>query len=182
MNREQFIKDALSLSPNAIDYHISQHLDYLFPGKALVEGGDGLFNVEEYAQGQQCTFEYKAVVYNQVITHWRGRQMALPGRIQPILRIGDMMFSGPAESERELIDRAKNAWLEVSWQGYTLDVIVMHWNSGMSPVYQYWIIADTQAIARDFLMEVCRWNAELRGEVLVFESGCWHKDSPLCTQ
>jgi hypothetical protein len=179
MNREQFIKDALSLSPNVIDYHTSEHLADLFPGKALVEGGDGLFNVEEYAQSQQCTFEYKAVVYNQVITHWRGRQMRLPGHIQPILRIGDMMFSGPAEAEQELVDRAKNAWFEVRWQGYTLDVIVMHWTSGMSPIYHYWIIADTEAIAKDFLLEVCRWNADLRGEVLVFEGGCWHKDARL---
>ncbi len=29
------------------------------------------------------------------------------------------------------------------------------------------------------LPEVCRWNAELRGEVLVFSGGCWQKDARL---
>src|SRR5579875_956169 len=48
-----------------------------------------------------------------------------------VKRSGEL-FSQQAESERELIDRARNAWPEVFWRDYTSDVIVMHWNSGMA--------------------------------------------------
>src|SRR5579884_485597 len=48
-----------------------------------------------------------------------------------VKRSGEL-FSQQAESERELIDRARNAWPEVFWRDYTSGVIVMHWNSGMA--------------------------------------------------
>jgi len=49
----------------------------------------------------------------------------------------------------------------------------------MGPVYHYWILADQVETAKAFLQEVCRWNGEVRGEMLVFDSGCWRKDATL---
>jgi hypothetical protein len=77
----------------------------------------------------------------------------------------------PVKPEQETRDRAKNAWLEVQWQGAILDVLCLNRAS-------YWILADTQEIARAFFVAVCKWHTELHGEVLVFNGG-WYKDEYL---
>ena len=69
--------------------------------------------------------------------------------------------------------------MEVVWQGHTLGVITLHWVEGYNRTYYYWILADSEEIAKDFLLAVCAWNSEIRSEVLVFESGCWDKDEHL---
>ncbi len=183
MRKEQLMREALSLPTNAIEYYVSQILADMYPQKALVEGGDGLFDLEEYAHAGYCSLEKKALIYNQVVSHYRGREMNFPGIPGAALRLGGLipMNLGPAaeDSEQELIDRAKNAWLEVQWRGSTFDVMVMNWFEGGRPMYHYWILAETVEVAKEFLKEVCRWNGEVRGEVLVFDGGCWHKDPAL---
>ena len=42
-----------------------------------------------------------------------------------------------------------------------------------------WILAGNKEQAQEFLKEVCTWNAQVRGEVLVFSGGCWDKDANL---
>ena len=182
MHKEQLIREALSLPTNAIEYYVSQILADMYSQKALVEGGDGLFDIEEYAGAGHCTIEQKAIIYNQVVTYYQGQEMSLPGMMPGLLRLSGIlpMNMGPSatEAERKLIDRAKNAWLEVQWRDSTFDVVVMNWFH-MGPVYHYWILADQVETAKAFLQEVCRWNGEVRGEMLVFDSGCWRKDATL---
>ncbi len=187
MSKDQFIREALNLSQNAIDYYVSQILSDRFPQKSLVEGSDGLFNIEQYAQAGHCTITYKDVVYNQVLTMWRGREMImgnmLPGVIRMGMSGGIISSMGPQSvdaEEEEIVDRAKNAWLEVQWRDHAFDIITMHWSSGMGgQEYHYWIIGESKEIAKEFIAEVCRWNLEIRGEVLVFDGGCWQKDAHL---
>src|SRR5258708_13123461 len=45
--------------------------------------------------------------------------------------------------------------------------------------FHYWILADNQDIARNFYAAVCKWNMEIRGEVLVFDGNGWYKDEHL---
>jgi len=179
MQQEHLLREALSQRQTVIDYYVSERLSELFPEREIVRGGDSLFEVEEYAEARFCTFEYKALVHNQVMTHWRGREMEVTFGSHSSLK-GNVVVQSQVESMSNLIDRAWNAWLEVQWRGYTLDVIVMHWpeNRGLG-IYRYCIVAPDKEVAREFLAEVCRWNAEIRGEVLVFNSGCWHKDKQL---
>jgi hypothetical protein len=182
MHKEQLIREALSLPTNAIEYYVSQILADMYSQKALVEGGDGLFDIEEYAGAGHCTIEQKAIIYNQVVTFYQGQEMSLAGMMPGLLRFSGMLpvNMGPnvEEAQGELIDRAKNAWLEVQWRNSTFDVVVMSWFN-MRPIYHYWILADQVETAKAFLQEVCRWNAEVRGEVLVFDGGCWRKDATL---
>src|SRR5579859_4975216 len=182
MRKEQLIREALSLPSNAIDYYVSQILADMYPQKVLVEGGDGLFDIEDYAAAGYCAIEQKAIIYNQVVTYHHGQAMNLPG-----MMLGPLKFSGflpmnmgpnATEAKQELIDRTKNAWLEVQWRDSTFDVVMMNWFH-TRPVYHYWIVADQAETAKAFLLEVCRWNAEVRGEVLVFDGGCWRKDVQL---
>lgn len=43
----------------------------------------------------------------------------------------------------------------------------------------FWVLAESMERARDLFVTVCQWNAEIRGEVLVFDGGCWRKDARL---
>ncbi len=183
MQKEQLIREALALPPNAIAYHVSQILAERFPNKIIVEGEDGHFNVEAYAKDGHCSIERGSVVYNQLITYWIERQIGPASWTQNMLRIGGVVNSvipkqGDTEEDR-VEDVARNAWLTVSWQNFTFDVITMHWTDNTRRMYHFWIVADVQEAAREFMLEVCRWNADVRGEVLVFTGGCWQKDARL---
>lgn len=181
MDLEQLISEALCLPISAIDYHVSQRLKELFPDKIFIEGADGLFNVEEYAQSQQCKLELKDSIDNQIITFWRGPETGIMDWNRNVMRISSRIpMAASSWTEREAQHFAKNAWFEVEWQGANLEVIVMHWQvDGMQTAYHYWILAASKEIAESFLVAVCAWNVEVRGEVLVFDGGCWKKDRQL---
>ncbi len=184
MYKEQLIREALGLPLNAIEYYVSQILADHFPKKVLVEGGDMLFNLEEYIQTGLCTIDYQAIVYNQVLTHWRNPGISSLNRMMPpgIVRFPNAttgMFAGSTSSDEEIVDRAKNAWLAVKWQEQDFDIVVMNWTEGNSHIYHYWIISESNESAKALIKVVCRWNAEIRGEVLVFDNGHWCKNSDL---
>src|SRR5579884_3430635 len=182
MDKEQIIREALALPTTVIDYHVSQYLAEKFPEKALVEGNDGLFSVENYARAGHCTLEMQTFVHDQIVTRWHGREISSMNPLQTIryLGSGGTMPGFPVAEEQEMSDGAKNAWFAVKRQGNMMDVLVMHWPEGFGRmIYAYWILSDSHTVAKDFIKEVCRWNSELRGEVLVFSSGCWKKDARL---
>lgn len=185
MNKEQFIGEALCLPPPAIEYYIGQNLATLFPGKAVIEGDAGYFNVEEYAQAQHCTITLKTFIHNQLTTYWIGPEPQVMHYHSHVMMGMDGVIGGMGQvpittgSEKETVDRVKNAWLEVEWQGATLDILIMNWGDGPSRTFHYWILADTRDIADSFFASVCKWNMEIRGEVLVFDGNGWYKDEHL---
>lgn len=126
MDKEQFIHEALCLPTTAIDYHVSSYLATLFPDRALLEGGEGLFNVEEFARAGQCQLEHKAVVYNQITTHWRPPEIGAQPWAQVALQMSGVVIPGQTEAEQQVFDRSKNAWLEVTWDGSLFDIVVMN--------------------------------------------------------
>ncbi|HLH62663.1 MAG TPA: ATP-binding protein [Ktedonobacteraceae bacterium] len=185
MNKEQLISEVLLLPAAAIDYHVSQHLLQLFPGKALIES-EGHLNVEGYTKAQHCTLTRHTFTYNQMNTYWFGRE-------PQILRPHHMMHFGPGmvpgmelfQSENEqnttsrTHDAVSKAWFEISWQGNTLDMLILNIQGEGFQKFHYWLLAESDEIARGFVVAVCEWNAEIRGEVLVFDNGHWYKDEYL---
>ncbi len=182
MSNEQFIREAFFLPPAVFEYHVSQSLKQLFPEKACIEVEGGYFDVESYANAQQCLLTQKTFIHNQMTTYWLepGPEVMHYGGPGPqVMHHGGATLrthrsrqsEEPVKPEQETRDKAKNAWLEVQWQGATLDVLCLNRAS-------YWILADTQEIARAFFVAVCKWNTELHGEVLVFNGG-WYKDENL---
>jgi AAA+ superfamily predicted ATPase len=182
MIKEQIIRDALALPTTVIDYHVSQYLAEKFPEKTLVEGSDGHFNIETYAEAGFCTLEMNTSVHNQILTHWYGKEIStmFPPQMARLMNAINGNVSSPPLTEQEMNESAKNAWFGVTWQNHAMDILMMRWMEPMGrPGFAYWILCDDKAIAQDFITVVCRWNAELRDEVLVFSSGCWRKDTRL---
>ena len=190
MNKEQLISEILLLPTTAIEYHLSQHLVQLFPDKALLEGEMGNFNLEGYAEAKHCVLTRKTFLYNQLVTYWREPEPEMM-HFQPRMmhRGGGFVHgmmpqfsmdktagegSGPATA-----DSIKKAWLDVNWREHTLEVLIVSIEGEGLFKYHYWILAETEAVARNFFAAVCEWNMEIRSEVLVFDNGYWHKDERL---
>jgi len=154
MMPDHFIGDALRMELPAIGYNLSQRLAALWPTKALLEGMDGSFNVEGYAHEGHCALVERPTPHSQRLAHYLG-------------------------TEHRPLYRAQQTLFEATWQGHSLHVLVMHWSDNMSAPYHFYIAADSLRVAEDFLMAVCAWSMEVRDEVLVFDSGHWHKDPEL---
>jgi AAA+ superfamily predicted ATPase len=187
MDKEQLISEMLLLPTTAIDYHISQHLLKLFPGKALIES-ESYLNVEGYAEAKHCTLNRRTFTYNQMNTYWRGLapQMLRPHYIMHagggFITNGINPFPTPttmATAEAETHDAVNKAWFEVQWQGNSMDMLILNIQGEGFQKAHFWLLADTEDIARRFLATVSQWEMEIRGEVLVFENGQWFKDEYL---
>jgi hypothetical protein len=183
MDKERLISEILLLPQTAIEYHLSKQLAELFPAKALIECENmGSFDVQGYASAGHCTLQAKTFTYNQVTTHWIGREpemMQWQHRGMHSMIINGLQTPQAAAVEKDTADTFKKAWLEVQWQGFELDVLLVMCNDGQFNMYHHWILADNEDIARGFLTAVCKWSTEVRGEVLVFDGGHWYKDEHL---
>jgi hypothetical protein len=145
---------ALRSAGAAIAYSVSRELAALYPGRLMLEGDARGFELEEYVAAGLCTAQSRPDICSRINTTWAG-----PGQ--------------------GLTHRAENAWFEVSWQGHRFEVLLLTWTDGIHRCRSYWILADARELAERFFEAVCEWCAEVRGEVLVFEGGGWHKSSEL---
>jgi AAA+ superfamily predicted ATPase len=154
MGKEDFIKDALHNPSDYIAYHVGRELAQLHPGKAILEGMDGSFDLEEYVCANKCALVHETAIFNHLRTDWPG-------------------------SGRKLKDVVENSWLNVLWRGQLLDVLFLSFSEGCYRARHHWIVAEDRKLAEEFFYEVCAWNSEVRGEVLVFEDGEWEKSKEL---
>lgn len=190
MIKEQLISEILLLPTAAIEYHLSQYLVQLFPDKALIEGEMVNFNLERYAEGKQCVLTPKTFLYNQMTTSWRGpepevmhphHRMMPTGRATSVNRIQPIPLKKTLEEgvEPATSDTINKAWFDIHWREHILDVLILTIEGEGNFKYHYWILAETEEVARNFYIAVCEWNMEIRSEVLVFDNGHWYKDEQL---
>ncbi len=165
MKQEELIDEALRLRLSAIPYFVTQRLTALFPDKVITESNDYFFQVEEYSKDEQCTITPLPNQDNEVLASWYRT---------------DYDSSAGEYIEGYLYKRVHNAWLEITWHATTLTLLTLHWEllNGDTSV-RHWLLTDTEQQANQFMEEVCRWNAELRDAILVFNDGCWEKEKRL---
>jgi DNA polymerase III delta prime subunit len=154
MATEDLIREGLCRPVPAIAYSVSEQLAALHPDRALVEGDEAEFQPRRYASAGFCEARLKGGVHSRIETSWQGR--------------GKSLYRQPT-----------NAWLEVSWEGHSLDVLLMSWPQGYCDTHNYWILAESREVAERFFYAVCDWCSEVHGEVLVFSGGHWQKDREL---
>ncbi len=154
MGIENFITDALYKPNDYIAYHVGRELAELHPGKGIVEGQTGYFDLEEFVRAERCSIVHETSIFNHIRSDWYG----------------------PEERLRETI---KNSWLNVLWRGRLVDVVLVTFAQNCYPSRHHWIIAEDKTAAESFFKEVCDWTSEVRGEVLVFQDGEWSKNRKL---
>ncbi len=148
--QEHFISAALHLPGNVIGYDVSERLAQFFPDRALAACDSGAFDLEDYARAGHCALTPKPAPHPESVMSWYG-------------------------PEEGLKERVHNAWLEVTWQGHDMDVLVMSFNDDK----RYYVVAATKDLVTRFVHTVCGWNIEVHDEVLVFEHGRWAKNEHL---
>jgi AAA+ superfamily predicted ATPase len=78
MKIQKLITYALSLSNNAISYHVSQELAAIYPKKALLESNDSSFNLEKYAEANLCKIKYDNHIHNQMRKVFKQARQSAP--------------------------------------------------------------------------------------------------------
>lgn len=154
MGVENFIRDALFQPNDYIAYHVGRELAELHPGKAIVEGSDGYFDLEDFVRAEKCSVVEQKSVFHHLKTEWQG-------------------------AGKEFKDRIENSWLNVLWRGELIDVVLITWAEGCYRRRHHWIIADDRKLAERFFDAVCEWSCEVRGEILVYQDGYFEKNREL---
>lgn len=154
MTIENFIRDALYKPNDYIAYHVGRELAELHPGKTIVEGQNGYFDIEAFVRAEKCSIMEERSIFNHIRTDWRGA----------------------GKKQREQI---QNSWLNVLWKGQLLDVVLITWAEGCYRGRHHWIVADDKQLAHEFFDAVCEWGCEVRGEILVYHDGYFEKDKDL---
>ena len=154
MTIENFIRDALFKPSEYVAYHVGRELAELHPGKSIVEGENGNFDLESFVRAEKCAIIEEKSIFSHLRTEWRGA-----GRKQ-----------------REHI---QNAWLNVLWKGQLLNVVVLTWAEGRFLSRHHWIVAEDKKLAQEFFDAVCEWGCQVRGEILVYQDGYFEKDEEL---
>jgi hypothetical protein len=154
MGIENFIEDALHKPNDYIAYHVGRELAELHPGKTILEGETGYFDLEAFVRAEQCSLVHESSIFNHIKTYW----------------------DGPGKEPKQSVE---NSWLNVLWRGQLLDVVLVTYTQRCYPSRHHWIVADSKELAEAFFAEVCEWSSEVRGEVLVFQDGEWTKNNEL---
>jgi AAA+ superfamily predicted ATPase len=154
MGIENFIEDALHKPNDYIAYHVGRELAELHPGKVILEGETGYFDLEAFVRAEQCSVVHESSIFNHIKTYW----------------------DGPGKEPKQSVE---NSWLNVLWRGQLLDVVLVTYTQRCYPSRHHWIVADSKELAEAFFAEVCEWSSEVRGEVLVFQDGEWTKNKEL---
>ncbi len=148
--REHFISTVLHLPLAAMAYYVSERLTALFPHRALLETSDSDFNLAEYARAGHCALAHRPVPHSHRTVYWHG-------------------------VEHRIEELAQNTWLDVSWQGHRIEVLLLQ----LGDQQHSYILAEDMEVARRFFATVCGWEARVHDEVLVFSRGHWAKDDRL---
>jgi AAA+ superfamily predicted ATPase len=154
MGIEDFIKDALYKPSDYIAYHVGREIAKLHPGKAIIEGDTGSFDLEAFARAKKCSVVHETSLFNHIKTDWLG----------------------PGKRPQRTIE---NSWTNVLWNGYLLDVVFVTFTERCYPSRHFWIIAEDQKLADEFFAAVCNWSNEVREEVLIFHDGEWARSKEL---
>jgi hypothetical protein len=134
-------------------FALGKRLVELFPQRALIEGNGYLFDTQAFAAAGHCTIVPRADVYNQYNTEW--------SRDEGVTR-------GP-----------RCEWASVTWEGVTFDVLWLTYPGELCDQTRFFVLAHRGDQATAFVDAVCRWNHEIRGEILVYNGGGFTKDAKL---
>src|SRR5205814_5369534 len=147
-------KDALDKPNDYIAYHIGRELAELHPGKAIIEGDTGYFDLEAFVRAERCSVVHETSLFNHIKTDW----------------------VGPAKDPKRSVE---NSWLNVLWKGELMDIVLVTFTQRCYSSRHHWIIANDRKLAEEFFAEVCEWSSDVRSEVLVFRDGEWVKNREL---
>lgn len=83
---------------------------------------------------------------------------------------------------QESTSHAAGGWYSATFAGGKVDLLLFEQIREHGQIKTIWfIIAETEASAKDFYTLVCSHHSQIRGEILVFANGCWGTSRSLYT-
>ena len=153
MTPESFISDSLVQPSDAIFNRMAEHLSKLYNEKFLLETESHYFFPTRFAEAGLCQMRPRAGLLTQWEWYW--------------------------DPNHQEYNYPYNGWFELKWNEQDLQLVSIGHFQSHCRTMRHFLLAETEEVAREFFDEVCRWNAEVRGEVLVFDQGQWYKSSEL---
>ena len=154
LNRNSLVLDALSKPQDAIYASLSQSLAAGYPTRFIGEVESAPFDLERFAHDGKCSARDVAYFHSQWSINWWEERHAI--------------YRNPY-----------TAWRSVAWEGHDLEVLTVGVTSRFSRELRHFVIADTKVTCDAFVSAACLWCSEVRGEILVFQDGCWQHDHDL---
>jgi hypothetical protein len=151
---ETLLYEALVQPKDAIYYYLSRALSELYPDFALLETEVGAFQVTNFARSGHCTLTQKLGIHSEAETHYHPKDKC--------------SFELPYST-----------WSIATWEGNEFHLIQIGVEGRWSRDIRTFLLGTNAELVDQFFCTVCEWNSEVRGEVLVFDGQCWHKDSDL---
>jgi ATPase family protein associated with various cellular activities (AAA) len=132
---------------------LGKRLAEMFPDLAMIEAGTGLFFVPSFASAGHCTVEARPELYHQYETFW--------------------------DSDEGVFRRALCQWATVTWQDTSFELVKLTYPTRYHDDDRQYLLGKDPLRCRAFFEAVCKWNHEVRGEILVFTGGCFTKSPKL---
>jgi hypothetical protein len=147
------IADALAQPKDAVMYRLSAGLAEAFPDDYVLETGESAFDVGRYGAGEKCVLDSRPGVHSEMETrHWAAHAS---------------VFCLPY-----------NSWQTIRWEGIEMNLVTIGLEGQYCRSLRRFLIAPDRKIAEQFFLEVCEWNLEVQGEVLVYHEG-WNREEDL---
>lgn len=162
-------------------YDLSRRIHALAGDRFVLQTSDSQFDVLAFADEGHCELTLRPVPHSQWSTAWyprkRGTADDAPG-VFDLTRPRRGRRNGAPPTKGCISRHPQWAWLDVSWQGRRLEVIVgTFFNDQLS-----WIVADDERAAVDFLDAVCAFDEETGTDVHVYGEHGWYRDGHLLSE
>ncbi|MCC6528230.1 MAG: ATP-binding protein [Polyangiaceae bacterium] len=144
------LQRSLELRPSAVGYALGRELAQVAAPRVVLEVPGREVDVWAFAREGRCKASRHEGVHSQFGTTWRRRG--------------------------ELKDHQGTSWLDVEWEGHSLETVMATWELGYNRESANWIIADDMATARAFATALTDFSAMPPNALLVFSNGCWKRD------
>ena len=153
MSMKDFIQEAHTHPRDYIAYHVGRELAELHPGKTILHGQTGSFDLDAFVRAGNCSVVAHKSIFQNSKTIWEGAGIKQTDQIQ-------------------------NAWLNVLWRGELFDVVLLTWVDGCYHFRHHWIVTEDQKTAEEFFDAVCTWSCDVREEIVIY-NGFFEKDPKL---
>lgn len=151
---QDLIAEALVQNRDALFSTMSRLLAREYPDRHVLETDSGYFGYRSFAYEGQCEAQSHPDRHQEWEVDWD-----------------------------DYHDRAYhsiyNVWVQIKWQSYEMEVVSIGSYGSHCRDVRHYLIAPTKEVADQFFEAVCRYNAEVRGEILIFQEGHWGKSEDL---
>jgi ATPase family associated with various cellular activities (AAA) len=99
-------------------------------------------------------------------------------RLRPVPRPETVWHWGGEDHDRLFPQHQQAVW-DVTWRDHQLAVFDIAWSTSCGEEHRYWVVAEQETIARDFMLDVARKTNDPGEAILVFRQGHWQRSAGL---